>query len=145
MSRAKPKRLAVSSSKARGRKASGPTAEDRKVAAKDTDGSEAAAESFEVAPENDADMPLVLPECLDSSAAAGIKDMLLARRGKSLVVDASQVRRAGAQSLQVLIAAARTWHADGQDYVVKRPSSELLGTVSLIGLSREDLQLEGMA
>ena len=61
---------------------------------------------------------LILPDCLDASAAAAVKDMLLARRGNALVVDASQVRRVGAQSLQVLIAAARTWQADGQSYCV---------------------------
>jgi anti-anti-sigma regulatory factor len=144
MPRAKPKHVAASSSKARRRKAAGASAEDRKIAAKTTDGAEAAADSSEGAPENAADAPLVLPDCLDASAASGIRDMLLARRGKSLIVDASQIRRVGAQSLQVLIAAARTWHADGQHYVVTKPSSELLGTISLIGLAREELQLEGL-
>jgi anti-anti-sigma regulatory factor len=86
---------------------------------------------------------LLLPDCLDASAAAAVKDMLLARRGSALVVDASQVRRVGAQSLQILIAAARTWQADGQSYCVTNSSSELLDTIVLIGLSREDLMLEG--
>jgi len=86
---------------------------------------------------------LILPDCLDASAAAAVKDMLLARRGNALVVDASQVRRVGAQSLQILIAAARTWQADGMSYCVTNSSSELLDTIALIGLSREDLMLEG--
>jgi chemotaxis protein CheX len=86
---------------------------------------------------------LMLPDCLDASAAAAVKDMLLARRGNALVVDASQVRRVGAQSLQILIAAARTWQADGMSYCVTNSSSELLDTIALIGLSREDLMLEG--
>jgi chemotaxis protein CheX len=86
---------------------------------------------------------LMLPDCLDASAAAAIKDMLLARRGNALVVDASQVRRVGAQSLQILIAAARTWQADGMSYCVTNSSSELLDTIALIGLPREDLMLEG--
>ena len=54
-----------------------------------------------------------------------------------------QVRRVGAQSLQMLIAAARTWQADGMSYCVTNSSSELLDTIALIGLSREDLMLQG--
>jgi anti-anti-sigma regulatory factor len=86
---------------------------------------------------------LMLPECLDASAATAVKEMLLARRGSALVVDASQVRRVGAQPLQILIAAARTWQADGQAYCVSNPSGELLETMALIGLAHGDLMLEG--
>jgi len=86
---------------------------------------------------------LVLPDCLDSSAAFAVKDLLLARRGSALVVDASQVRRIGAQSLQVLVAAAQTWQADGVSYHVESPSPEFLDTIALIGLTREALLLEG--
>jgi anti-anti-sigma regulatory factor len=87
--------------------------------------------------------PLMLSDCLDSAAAPALRDQMLARRGTPLEVDASQVRRVGAQSLQVLIAAARTWTADGHAYHVTNSSSELLDTIALIGLSREDLLLEG--
>jgi anti-anti-sigma regulatory factor len=86
---------------------------------------------------------LLLPDCLDSAAAQALKGEMLGRRGTPLEVDASQVRRVGAQSLQVLIAAARTWQADGLAYHVTNSSSELLDTIALIGLSREDLMLEG--
>jgi anti-anti-sigma regulatory factor len=86
---------------------------------------------------------LMLPDCLDSSAASSIKEMLLAHRGNAIVVDASQVRRVGAQSLQVLVAAARTWQADQQSYRVTGASAELLETMALIGLPHEDLLLEG--
>lgn len=90
-----------------------------------------------------ASSPLLLPDCLDSSAAAAIKEMLLARRGNAIVIDASQVRRVGVQSLQVLVAAARTWQGDGQSYRLESPSSEFLETIALVGLPREDLLLEG--
>jgi len=86
---------------------------------------------------------LMLPDCLDSSAASAIKEMLLARRGTAIVIDASEVRRVGAQSLQVLIAAARTWQADQQSYRMTSASAELLETIALIGLPHEDLLLEG--
>jgi chemotaxis protein CheX len=88
---------------------------------------------------------LVLPDSLDSASVADVKGLLIARRGAPLVVDAAQVRRVGVQALQVLIAAAQTWQADGQSYVVANPSSEFLDTIALVGLSREHLLLEGMA
>ncbi len=47
------------------------------------------------------------------------------------------------QALQILIAAARTWQADSQSYAVTNPSSELLATLALVGLSREHLHIEG--
>ncbi len=87
---------------------------------------------------------LVLPESLDSSAAADIRDLLLAHRGSPLVVDAGQVRRTGMQAVQVLIAAARTWRADGHSYAVTNPTTEFLDTLTLVGLSREHVLVEGM-
>lgn len=86
---------------------------------------------------------VVLPEMLDASCAAPVREMLLARRGSPLVVDAGQVRRTGTQAIQILIAAARTWRADGQRYVVTNPSSEFLDTIALVGLTREQLMVEG--
>lgn len=102
-----------------------------------------AEETAEIAVAESDSQALMLPDCLDSSAVATIRDMLLARRGNAIVVDASQVRRVGAQSLQVLIAAARTWQADGHSYRVTNSSPELLDTIALVGLAHEDLMLEG--
>ncbi len=87
---------------------------------------------------------LVLPESLDSSAAAGIRDILLAHRGSPLVVDAGQVRRTGMQAVQVLIAAARTWRADGHSYAVTNSTNEFLDTLALVGLPGEHVLVEGM-
>ncbi len=86
---------------------------------------------------------LVLPEALDSSSVSGIKELLLARRGESIVVDAGQVRRTGMQAVQVLISAAKTWQADGKSYVLSNPTQEFLDTLALVGLSREQLLVEG--
>lgn len=102
-----------------------------------------AEETAEIAVAESDSQALMLPDCLDSSAVATVRDMLLARRGNAIVVDASQVRRVGAQSLQVLIAAARTWQADGHSYRVTNSSPELLDTIALVGLAHEDLMLEG--
>ena len=86
---------------------------------------------------------LMLPDCLDSAAAITIKEMLLSQRGNALAVDASQVCRVGVQSLQVLVAAARTWQQDGLSYRLENPSPEFLETIALVGLPRQDLLLEG--
>lgn len=86
---------------------------------------------------------LTLPEALDSSWAGNLKDMLLAHRGTPIVVDAGQVRRTGMQAVQILISAAQTWKADGQNYVVTNPTQEFLDTIALAGLSREQLLVEG--
>ncbi len=87
--------------------------------------------------------PLMLPDCLDSAAAITIKDMLLSQRGNAIAVDASQVRRVGVQSLQVLVAAARSWQRDGLSYRLENPSSEFLETIALVGLPHQELLLEG--
>lgn len=86
---------------------------------------------------------LALPETLDSAWASNLKDMLLAHRGAPIVVDAGQVRRTGMQAVQILIAAAQTWKADGQNYVVSNPTQEFLDTLALAGLTREQLLVEG--
>lgn len=93
--------------------------------------------------ESPAAAALSLPETLDSSWAGNLKDMLLARRGTPIVVDAGQVRRTAMQAVQILISAAQTWKADGQNYVVTNPTQEFLDTIALAGLSREQLLVEG--
>lgn len=93
--------------------------------------------------ESPAAAALTLPETLDSSWASNVKDMLLAHRGAPIVVDAGQVRRTGMQAIQILISAAQTWKADGQNYVVTNPTQEFLDTIALAGLSREQLLVEG--
>jgi chemotaxis protein CheX len=106
----------------------------------------AAEPQIEVEAQSEAEaLPIVtLPETLDSASAAGIRDQLLARRGTPIVVDAGQVRRTGMQAVQVLLAAARTWQADGQSYAVTNSSSEFLDTLALVGLSRDHILVEGM-
>jgi chemotaxis protein CheX len=85
----------------------------------------------------------MLPDCLDADAAPALKDTFLQKRGAPISVDAGQVRRLGAQSLQILIAAARTWQTDNQPYRLTNPSAEFLDTMALAGLSPEALLLEG--
>ena len=56
-----------------------------------------------------------LPAVLDLNAAAPLKAELLAHRGSTLELDASEVRRLGGLCLQVLLAAQTTWAADGAE------------------------------
>lgn len=86
---------------------------------------------------------LQLPERFDSSSAADALEFFRAHRGKPLVVDASGVRRVGAQSLQILVSAGRTWRADGLRLFVENPSPELLEAASLLGLPHAELSVEG--
>jgi chemotaxis protein CheX len=129
--------------KKRARKPTMAKAKHRTIVTEREDETQVLLGSPETSLPNSLDSAVMLPECLDSAAASAVKEMLLARRGSPLVVDASQVRRVGAQSLQVLIAAARTWQADGQSYRLTNSSTELLDTLTLIGLPRESLLLEG--
>jgi len=57
--------------------------------------------------------PLQLPEVLDLPAATSLAAALLDRRGRPTVVDALLTQRPGAQCLQVLLSAIKTWADDG--------------------------------
>jgi chemotaxis protein CheX len=77
---------------------------------------------------------LPLPEVLDLTAAAPLAQSFLSRRGTELSVDASQVRRVGAQCLQVILAAASTWKADGVRLCLDNPTEEFLEGSRLLGI-----------
>lgn len=84
-----------------------------------------------------------LPERFDSAAAADVLDGFKSRRGSALIVDASSVRRVGAQAMQILISATRTWQADGHTLTLENPSAELIDAATLLGLSNSDLSISG--
>ena len=76
---------------------------------------------------------LILADSLDLTAAAPLAAELLARRGAPLTLDASAVRRLGAQCLQILIAGRTAWEADGQAWRVANPSPEFSDSAALMG------------
>lgn len=80
---------------------------------------------------------LVLAHGLDLTAAAPLKAQLLAARGSPLSLDASGVRRLGAQCLQVLLAAEAAWSGDGLEWRIVDPSPEFAEAARLMG--RPDL------
>jgi chemotaxis protein CheX len=80
-------------------------------------------------------MQLVLPEALDTAAAAELLDALTAARGQPLVLAASGARRIGGQCLQVLLAARNAWAADQQELRFADPSQDFLDGLALMGCS----------
>jgi chemotaxis protein CheX len=76
---------------------------------------------------------LILADCLDLTAAAPLKAQLLAARGAPLSVDASRVRRLGAQCLQVLLAAEAAWSGEGLAWRIADPSPEFVEAARLMG------------
>ncbi len=76
---------------------------------------------------------LVLADCLDLTAAAPLKAQLLAARGSSLLLDASSVRRLGAQCVQVLLAGRAAWSGDGLEWRIASPSPEFAEAARLMG------------
>lgn len=60
-----------------------------------------------------ADDAILLPEFLDLAAATPLAKTLLERRGQPIVIDGTAVNQLGAQCVQVLLSAKKTWSADG--------------------------------
>ncbi len=77
---------------------------------------------------------LTLPTELDIKAAMPLAAELLALRGRDLALNAAQIERVGAQCLQVLLSAAATWEADGQELVVQEPSPAFADAIRIAGL-----------
>lgn len=84
-------------------------------------------------PAPDSAAVLRLGQVLDLNAAGPLANEFLALRGRDLEVDASAVERLGAQCLQVLLSARRTWDADGAAFAVIAPSDEFTSTLALLG------------
>jgi chemotaxis protein CheX len=75
-----------------------------------------------------------LPEILDMPAAAQLAETFAKRLGEPLALDASRVTRLGASCLQVLLAAARTWKAEGDALSLQNPSARFVEDLNLLGL-----------
>ncbi len=76
----------------------------------------------------------LLSEVLDIKAALPLAEGLLGQRGSELVIDASRVERLGAQSLQILMSAVSTWHADGLSIEFVDPSEPFVQALELLGV-----------
>jgi len=77
----------------------------------------------------------LLPETLDIKAAAGLAAGLLTAQGNPLVVNGSNVKRAGAQCLQILVSASKMWDRDGLSLTLSEPSKELKDAFRVAGVN----------
>jgi chemotaxis protein CheX len=76
---------------------------------------------------------LRLAPVLDLKAATALAADILALRGRDLTVDAANVRRIGAQCLQVLLSARSTWAADGLRLSFAEVSDDFREGAALLG------------
>ncbi len=91
------------------------------------------------APASDAQNALRLPEYLELSAATPLARALLERRGEPIVLDASSVQRVGAQCIQVLLSARRTWSADGVALSIVNCAPRMIEDLQLLGIDATTL------
>ncbi|KKX31958.1 STAS domain-containing protein [Rhizobium sp. LC145] len=82
---------------------------------------------------------LKLSPILDLNEASVLHGKLMSMRGSDVVIDASDVERAGVQCAQVLVAAARAWAADGKSFLVESASDAFDKTARLIGIDAKQL------
>jgi chemotaxis protein CheX len=82
---------------------------------------------------------LRLPECLDLPAATPLARALLERRGKPIVLDGSSVQQLGAQCVQVLLSAKRTWGADGIPLSIVNCAPRMIEDLQLLGIDSTTL------
>ena len=87
-------------------------------------------------PHGDAESVLCLPSALDLPAARPLAAALLERRGKPITIDASAVGQVGAQCIQVLLSAKRTWHADGVSLSIVNCAARMIEDLKLVGIER---------
>jgi anti-anti-sigma regulatory factor len=88
------------------------------------------------APPIDVKDVLRLPVSLDLPAARPLAAALLERRGKPITIDASAVGQVGAQCVQVLLSAKRTWEADGVSLSIVNCAARMIEDLKLIGIDR---------
>ena len=86
------------------------------------------------APRTAAADALRLPNSLDLPAARPLASQLIERRGRPTVIDASAVGQVGAQCIQVLLSAKRTWEADGVSLSIVNCAPRMLEDLTLLGI-----------
>ncbi len=82
---------------------------------------------------------LVLPEVLHIKAAISLAEDILSLRGTEVIIDAPHVARLGGQSLQILLSAVTTWHADGLTIEFAHPSESFVESFQLFGIAPQTL------
>ena len=75
-----------------------------------------------------------LGDSLDISEAAPLAGELIRLRGSDIRIDASHVRKAGAQCLQVLLSGFATSMQDGTHFEIVHPSNGFIESIQSLGL-----------
>lgn len=88
---------------------------------------------------------LKLPETLDLNAATAVHEQLVKLKGNEIEIDASEVKKSGAQCIQVLIAAKKTWDAENKSLLIGTMSEAFENTLKLLGISGEMLPVKETA
>ena len=76
---------------------------------------------------------LSLDPALGYAGASALKDKLLERRGKSVVLDASDVEHLGASCLQVLLSAMNAWREGGLNFEITNTSEQFEECLGRLG------------
>ncbi len=71
---------------------------------------------------------------LDLSAASALAEALHKHLGDDLILDGAKVQRLGAPCLQVLLAAARSWSADGDALTLENATPRMIEDLRLMGM-----------
>jgi len=81
-------------------------------------------------------LEIKLPGQLDMSVLADLKEELVsaAADARSLRIDGSAVERASTPAIQLIIATARAFEADGRSFVLGAPSQTLIAALQDLGL-----------
>jgi chemotaxis protein CheX len=80
-----------------------------------------------------------LPEFLDLAAATPLAKTLLERRGQPIVIDGSAVHQLGAQCVQVLLSAKRTWSVDGVTLSIVNCAPRMIEDLQFLGIDAATL------
>ena len=84
--------------------------------------------------ETNAAEPIRLNDFNKAENASALRDALLRRRGRDVVVDGSDIGFLSALSAQALLSARETWRLDGQTFAITAPSDAIRGDLALLGL-----------
>lgn len=80
-----------------------------------------------------------LPKVLSLVEASSLLELFLGKKTSHISVNAENVTRIGSQCMQILLSAKKNWEEDGFDFMLTNPSKEFLKTMSIIGMSQDDL------
>lgn len=83
---------------------------------------------------------VVLDAKLDTAAAEGLRETLLASQGDDLTLDGRNVEHLGGLCLELLLSARHLWGIANKTVCLETPSVQMIDDLSRFGLSDTDFQ-----